>query len=287
MILTITVFYNFKSCKILFLISRDFPSQIDNIETIFESEIFSGFGSVLFVIDSTEDYSQSLFKFIETIIKVHKINPKINFEAFIHKVDGISDDYRKNEILKEIQKTVEDDLSDNNIFKVNIRYFFTSIHDRSIFEAFSKVIQKLIPRLSTLENLLDILVSNSKLEKAFLFDISSKICLATDSIPVETPYYELCAEMIDVLIDISSIYGSNINETNQPLIGIDNQSSSTIQLDNGRILHLRSVNKNIALVSIIKKENFSKIGLIKYNFNQFKKALTDIFSVKKKIEELK
>lgn len=266
--------------------SRDFPSQIDNIDTIFESELFSGSGTVLFIIDPTDDYSISLSKFIEIIIKAHKINSKINFEAFIHKTDTIGDDNRKNEILKDIQKTVEEDLSDNNLFKVNIRYFFTSIYDHSIYEAFSKLIQKLIPRLSTLENLLDILVSNSKLEKAFLFDVTSKITLATDSIPVETPYYELCADMIEVVLDVSSIYGLNNVETNsQQLIGYDNQSSSTIQLDNGRILYLRAVNKNIALVSIIKKENFSKIGLIKYNFTQFKKALTEIFLVRKKVED--
>ena len=33
-------------------------------------------------------------------------------------------------------------------------FYLTSIYDHSIFEAFSKVVQKLIPQLSTLENLL-------------------------------------------------------------------------------------------------------------------------------------
>ena len=35
----------------------------------------------------------------------------------------------------------------------------TSIYDHSIFEAFSKVVQKLIPQLPMLENLLNILIS--------------------------------------------------------------------------------------------------------------------------------
>ncbi len=35
----------------------------------------------------------------------------------------------------------------------------TSIYDHSIFEAFSKVVQKLIPQLPTLENLLDLFIS--------------------------------------------------------------------------------------------------------------------------------
>lgn len=38
----------------------------------------------------------------------------------------------------------------------------TSIYDHSIFEAFSKVVQKLIPQLPTLENLLNIFISVSE-----------------------------------------------------------------------------------------------------------------------------
>lgn len=106
----------------------------------------------------------------------------------------------------------------------------TSIYDHSIFEAFSKVVQKLIPQLPTLENLLNILISvkmtfilvffydrqlkilkkclqNSAIEKAFLFDVVSKIYIATDSSPVDMQSYELCCDMIDVVIDVSCIYG--------------------------------------------------------------------------------
>ena len=40
--------------------------------------------------------------------------------------------------------------------------YLTSIYDHSIFEAFSKVVQKLIPELPTLENLMDIFISVSE-----------------------------------------------------------------------------------------------------------------------------
>lgn len=45
------------------------------------------------------------------------------------------------------------------------------------------------------------------MEKAFLFDIISKLYIATDSAPVEMPSFAICSEMIDVFIDISYIYG--------------------------------------------------------------------------------
>ena len=50
-------------------------------------------------------------------------------------------------------------------------------------------------------------LQNSGIEKAFLFDVVSKIYIATDSSPVDMQTYELCSDMIDVVIDVSSIYG--------------------------------------------------------------------------------
>jgi Ras-related GTP-binding protein C/D len=58
---------------------------------------------------------------------------------------------------------VKEEIEDNypNIKNIPIRYHLTSIYNHSIYEAFSKVIQKLIPQLPTLENLLDGLVNVS------------------------------------------------------------------------------------------------------------------------------
>ena len=40
-----------------------------------------------------------------------------------------------------------------------------------------------------------------------VLDAVSKIYIATDSNPVDMQSYELCSDMIDVVIDISCIYG--------------------------------------------------------------------------------
>ena len=45
------------------------------------------------------------------------------------------------------------------------------------------------------------------MEKTFLFDVLSKIYIATDSSPVDVQLYELCSDMIDVVVDVSCIYG--------------------------------------------------------------------------------
>lgn len=60
------------------------------------------------------------------------------------------------ETHRKIFQTVQDDLADQGMEKIRINYHMTSIYDHSIFEAFSKVIQKLIKQLLALETLLDI-----------------------------------------------------------------------------------------------------------------------------------
>jgi hypothetical protein len=45
------------------------------------------------------------------------------------------------------------------------------------------------------------------MEKAYLFDIVSKLYISTDSSPVDMQSVELCSDMIDVVLDVSGIYG--------------------------------------------------------------------------------
>jgi len=185
----------------------DFPGQIDFFEPTFDSEnIFGGCGAIVFVIDAQDDYMEALTKLHSTVTKASKVNPDIKFEVFIHKVDGLSEDH-KIETQRDIQQRATDELMDSESDSIHLSFYLTSIYDHSIFEAFSKVVQKLIPQMATLENLLNIFISNSAIEKAFLFDVVSKIYIATDSSPVDMQTYELCCDMIDVVMDISCIYG--------------------------------------------------------------------------------
>lgn len=135
------------------------------------------------------------------------INPDISYEVFIHKVDTdmfVSDD-QKMDCLNDIQELMKQLLLDYNM-QMNLPFYLTSIYDHTIYEALSKVIQKLLPSVGYISTLIDNLISNSKIDKAFLFDVISKIYIATDSNPVEMKHYEICSELIDVLIDVSCIY---------------------------------------------------------------------------------
>ncbi|CAG0887241.1 unnamed protein product [Darwinula stevensoni] len=255
----------------------DFPGQIDFFDPTFDSDmIFGGCGALVFVIDAQDDYMEALNRLHQTVTRAYKVNPSIRFEVFIHKVDGLSDDH-KIETQRDIHQRANDDLLDAGMESISLSFYLTSIYDHSIFEAFSKVVQKLIPQLPTLEHLLNIFISNSGIEKAFLFDVVSKIYIATDSSPVDMQSYELCCDMIDVVIDVSCIYG--IAEEGESS-AFDNQSSSIIHLNNGTVLYLREVNRFLALVCILREDSFDRQGLIDYNFLCFRNAIQKVFEVK-------
>ena len=252
--------------------------QVDFFDATFDTDmIFSGCGALIFVIDAQDDYLEALAKLNTTVAKAHHVNPAIRLEVFIHKVDGLSDD-TKMDTQRDIHQRATDDLTESGLEQqVHLSFYLTSIYDHSIFEAFSKVVQKLIPQLPTLENLLNVFISNSQIEKAFLFDVISKIYVATDSSPVDMQSYELCCDMIDVVIDVSCIYGlgDQVDTTS-----FDTQSSSIIRLNNSTILFLKEVNKVLALVCILREENFEHEGLIDFNFACFRRAIEKVFEVR-------
>ncbi|XP_045181557.1 ras-related GTP-binding protein C-like isoform X3 [Mercenaria mercenaria] len=276
------------NCSFVVFQIWDLPGHLDYFDSTFDSEhIFGGCGALIFVIDSQDDYMDALAKLHFTVSRAYKINPKIKFEVFIHKVDGLSDDH-KIETQRDIHQRATDDLVDAGLDNLHLSFYLTSIYDHSIFEAFSKVIQKLIPQLPTLENLLDIFISNSGIEKAFLFDVVSKIYIATDSSPVDMQSYELCCDMIDVVLDISMIYGEDGDSSFPPdrvkeESAFNTESSSVIKLNNGTVMYLREVTKYLALVCILREDSFKRQGLIDYNFWCFRQGIQDVFELRKKL----
>jgi Ras-related GTP-binding protein C/D len=255
----------------------DFPGYTDVNEPGFDAEtVFGKCGALVFVIDAQDDYSEALNKLRASIVCACKVNANIRFEVFIHKVDGLSDD-QKIEYQSDIAQRVNEDLADENLMDVHLSFYLSSIYDHSIYEHFSKVVQKLIPQLPTLENLLDILNTNCRIEKAFLFDVVSKICIAKDSSPVDGQSYELCSDMIDVVIDVSCIYGMKDDGEG---LAFDAESSATMKLNNNMVLYLREVSKYLALVCLMRAENLERHGLVEYNVGCFKKAIGEVFDAR-------
>lgn len=96
------------------------------------------------------------------------INPDISYEVFIHKVDTdmfVSDD-QKMDCLNDIQELMKQLLLDYNM-QMNLPFYLTSIYDHTIYEALSKVIQKLLPSVGYISTLIDISSATLRLTRPF------------------------------------------------------------------------------------------------------------------------
>lgn len=61
---------------------------------------------------------------------------------------------------------------------------------------------------------------------------------------------------------------------------IDEQSGSIFKLNNGIILLLRQINKFMALVCILREYNFTRQGIIEYNFLCLHEAIHKLFAIR-------
>lgn len=202
-----TTHHDVRNISVVHFKVSDFPGSMQPEEQpVSERSVFAHAEAVLFVIDAQDELGPAITRLVATIEKAYAVNRRINFEIFIHKVDGLSQE-RKLELQREVSQQVTKQLVTKELDDANRALYLSSIYDQSIYENISKVVQKLVPSLAILENLLDVLISNCRMHKAFLFDVLTKVYLATDSQPVDVQSFELASDMLDVVVDVSCIYG--------------------------------------------------------------------------------
>ena len=81
---------------------------------------------------------------------------------------------------KTVQERIRDFINDNDMQLV-FNCYRTSIYNNSIFDGISKCIQRILPRRSSVQSLLNSLSQSCSMEKVYLFDTYSKLCIAMDS----------------------------------------------------------------------------------------------------------
>ena len=55
---------------------------------------------------------------------------------------------------------------------------------------------------------------------------------------------------------------------------------SIIRLNNDLVLYLREVSRHLALVCLLRVENFERQGLLDYNFHCFRSAIHEVFRIR-------
>ncbi|KZT07720.1 uncharacterized protein LAESUDRAFT_650537 [Laetiporus sulphureus 93-53] len=167
--------------------------------------------TVIFVIDIQDMYQAPISKLVYSFIDAYRKNPQINLEVFVHKAEAMSDDY-KIDNFRYIQGRILEELVDEDpeFEQMPINFQLTSIHDHSLHDAFSRVIQRSIEPLPYFEDLLNVFCANSQASKAFLFDIKSRLYVATDASPVDAPTHNICNDYLKMLNSFGPLYKSAI-----------------------------------------------------------------------------
>ena len=220
----------------------DFPGVDTSSEAVKPEATYGGCGAIVWVIDAQDDHAEAIARLQAAIVTAHASTPASS--RGVRAQGGLVLRRQRIECQREIQNQLNEELATARVSGAKLSFHLTSIYDHSVFEAFSKVVQQLIPQLPTLESLLDVLVTSCRIDKAFLFDVVSKIYVATDSSPVDMQSYELCADMIDAVIDVSSIYG--LTDDGAPPAPESNCviTLSNPQQDDGTVIYLREANRS-------------------------------------------
>ena len=235
----------------------DLPGQIDYLDPSFDADsIFGGVGAMIWVLDAIDNYMEPIGRLTETILHLQHSYPDIKYTVFIHKTDSLTEDFRDDTVRDVIQR-ITDDLYDAGLENPPITYHGTSIYDNSIFEAFSKVMQGLVPQLPTFEALLTTISASCRFEKVYLFDVFSKVYIASDTTPTDLKAYELCSDFIDIIVDLSEVYGwdrgKGQEETDSSKARASQSAESFVSNIKGYNLYLREING-----SALKAKSFSR-----------------------------
>lgn len=102
------------------------------------------------------DYEDALGRLVWTLIRAFEVKPSLVFDVCIHKADSLSEEY-KLEVQRDIRLRTMDALDDEGYDDIRVDFHITSIYEHSALEVCSRVVQRLVPQLPILENLLDIL----------------------------------------------------------------------------------------------------------------------------------
>ena len=106
------------------------------------------------------------------------------------------------------RRNVSPHLLDVNLPETFVSCKQTSIYDHTLHASFSTLVHKLIGTvtLGAVEELCSSFCANAQASKAFLFDVNSRLYMATDASPVDAGTLALCLDYIKTLHKLAPLY---------------------------------------------------------------------------------
>ncbi|CAO1598977.1 GTP-binding protein gtr2 [Xanthoria calcicola] len=260
----------------------DLPGQIDYLSSSLDSNsVFSDVGGIVWVIDAQDNYLEPISRFTSAVVALTELYPSIRYSVFIHKTDSITEDYRE-DTIRDVMQKISDELFDEGLENPPVSYFPTSIYDHTIFEAFSKVIQGLVPQLPTYETLLDTVAASCRFQKVYIFEVTSKVYIASDTKPSDLSSYELCSDFINAIMDMYGLYSwdrpkasstSPMDDERHQDVGAQTVEAMVCSA-RGNTVYLRELNAFLVFIGVSKEPNFQKEkAMVDYNIQMFQNTL--------------
>ena len=280
--------YSFGYCKLNII---EFPSSFSFQNNFKECEQYlNKCNALIFVYDYNTKMEQQMDYFRKNILPIINKFKNISLYIFIHKIDYYNCNSilqsQYNEEVKQIKSKIEEQIYpefEEDKFKNN--FFITSIYDSTLIEAFSNILQNMIPHNRNL----CFLLSKFGLKNSYIFDINNKFCLAKDVEmgKANENMFEICINMLDFVIEMAHIYDENedkIIDFDEDNFDEDMEYQLEIKnLKNGipdskSIVAFYYIFQNLALIFIIKKDSFEKNKIyIEGNINVLRQGVKKIF----------
>ncbi|KAJ2447934.1 GTP-binding protein gtr2, partial [Coemansia sp. RSA 2424] len=252
----------------------DFPGIDDYSEMQYNTvsaSVYEGqHTSLVYVIDSQGDVQTALSSLFSIIRTAQSVNPDIPINIFINKVDGLSEELRQ-DIQQDIQNRVMKNMTYESMNSTFVQFFLTTIFDESIREALSRVIRRLVPKYSSLENIMNSFCSKSSLDKVFLFDIATKVYLATDSSPTDSQTYMFSCQTLDTIEELSYLCANYVSSDEDSVM-----QRIVVGMETSAKVFIYQVNSYLTLLCIGSLQFARQDSLLEFNGSKVAKAIRQI-----------
>lgn len=230
--------------------------------------------------------------------KAETFNPKLLVQVFLHKMDFDPEQEDKQFRQMRMHQRVSSKLQHDSV----LHFYPTSIYDGSAHSAFSRVLQSLYTHTSYVEALSESFFRSCNIEKLMLIDVVTKLYISCDQQNTDIQFYELLVDALDVVVDINSVNGSfseNVETrlceqaaTLRPLKAIEDDEfvfgdypalqppkidklpvKAVIKTSSEKVIYCSVYHGFLAIMIIIKEENFFNQPFMDYNVSLFSEGL--------------
>jgi Ras-related GTP-binding protein A/B len=153
------------------------PTFMTNYFTTHREKIFNDVEVLIYVFDvSYPDIKSELVNYEKTMENLQEFSPNAKVFVLIHKMDKFKDETEKIDKFNRKKKSIE--AVSAQFEKVTVKeYFGTSIWDETLYQAWSQIVQLMIPRMPYIQKILKEVCEACDCDEVVLFEKSTYLII--------------------------------------------------------------------------------------------------------------